>query len=40
MDTIVGLGEEQFLLRGLDLVFLVRKGRHVAILNGLGAQGA
>ncbi|OBT89058.1 hypothetical protein VE02_02017 [Pseudogymnoascus sp. 03VT05] len=39
MDTIVGLGKQKLLLRGLDLVFLVREGKHVAILNGLGARG-
>lgn len=39
MDTTVGL-EELVVPLGLDLVFLVREGRRVAITGGLNARGA
>jgi hypothetical protein len=39
MDTTVGL-EELVVPLGLDLVFLVREGRRVAITGGPNAPGA
>jgi hypothetical protein len=39
MDTTVGL-EELVVPLGLDLVFLVRKGRRVVIIGGPNARGA